>query len=238
MAQDVKRDDLIKLYLLGELSEQEHIEKRYFDDEDYFAQLPSAEDELIERYVREELSADERSRFEKTFPGNLRRKRRIETHKALTNPPQQIQQLSKDQPARLTWRDLLLTFLSGNRRIIPVALALLVLVVLAGLWQYTKNNSSQREVAANRDEQPVGKPDLPPQVAQHPPTNPPDANRPSAENSQGTVRGKAQQDNRQDNLANGKRPGPRLAPTVATFMLIPGTLPRGGSYVLLRFDQT
>ncbi|HEX8138185.1 MAG TPA: hypothetical protein VF544_11390 [Pyrinomonadaceae bacterium] len=230
MARNINHDDLISLYLLGELSEQEQhqIEKGYFEDDDYFAQLLSAEDELIERYLRHELSEGERSRFEKAFLGNPRRRRRVETYQALISPARQIRQPLKDRPSYLIWLDALRTFLSGNGKIIPVALALLLLAVLAGLWLYTKNSAPQREVAANRAEQHEVKPESSPQIVQNPPATPPGANRPSEENPQGTAPGrKAQRDQRQPRLENGSGPGPQQTPIVATFMLIPGTLQRG-----------
>jgi hypothetical protein len=231
VARNLNHDDLISLYLLGELSEQEQnqIEKGYFEDDDYFAQLLSAEDELIERYLRKELSEGERSRFEKAFLGNPRRRRRVETYQALISPARQIRQPLKDRPSYLIWLDALRTFLSGNGKIIPVALALLVLAVLAGLWLYTKNRPPQREVAVNRAEQREVKPESSPQVVQNPPANPPDADKPSEENSQGLAPGrKAQQDQRRPDLENGRGPGPKQTPIVATFTLIPGTLQRGG----------
>jgi hypothetical protein len=243
VAQNINRDDSINLYLLGELSEQEQeqIEREYFDDDDYFARLLSAEDELIERYLRAELSEDERSRFEKSIRGNLRRKRRIETYKALISPARQMRRPFKDQPSHLTWRELLITFLKGNGKIIPVALALLVLVILAGLWLYTKDNTSKHEVAVNRADQSGGNPDSSPRVVQNPPANLPDANRSGEENSQGNAPGrKTQQDNRQHDPANRRRPSPEQIPVVATFMLLPGTLRSGGELrtIEIRSDVT
>lgn len=53
-------------YLLGELSEAERLalEEDYFSKPDFYEQLQNTEDELIRRYVDNELSAEERRLFE------------------------------------------------------------------------------------------------------------------------------------------------------------------------------
>ena len=54
-------------YLLGDLSEEEkaHLEEQYFLDDPEFEQFEVAEDELIERYVSDELAPEDAHRFEK-----------------------------------------------------------------------------------------------------------------------------------------------------------------------------
>lgn len=56
-------------YLLGFVSpsERERFETEYFNDDDAFAELLSAEDDLIDAYVRGELGPAERRRFEDRF---------------------------------------------------------------------------------------------------------------------------------------------------------------------------
>src|SRR5262249_47740201 len=68
MKEKPTRETLIR-YLLNEGSEQEAIEleHRYLADDEPFDQLLVAEDDLIDEYVREELSPSERERFERHF---------------------------------------------------------------------------------------------------------------------------------------------------------------------------
>src|SRR6185369_106108 len=51
----------------GDLTEEERsrLEKQYFLDDKEFERLEIAEDELIDKYVREELSAEDTRQFEK-----------------------------------------------------------------------------------------------------------------------------------------------------------------------------
>lgn len=67
MSKEIDRQEIAKRYLLGELPEEERagLEERYFLDDEEFEQFEIAEDELIDRYVRNELSAEDTSRFKK-----------------------------------------------------------------------------------------------------------------------------------------------------------------------------
>ena len=72
------------LLSLSSPAEREQIESRYFEDEDAFEEMMTAEDDLIDAYVRGELTSDERQRFEKSFGRSLDRNR-IRFARALTD---------------------------------------------------------------------------------------------------------------------------------------------------------
>lgn len=71
-------------YLLGlsSLAEREHVESEYFEDEDAFEEMLTAEDDLIDAYARGELTGDERQRFEKRFVSSLRERDRVQFARA------------------------------------------------------------------------------------------------------------------------------------------------------------
>lgn len=66
--------DEIKLYLLGELSEERllQFEERYFADSDFFDQIEAAEDDLILQYVLGTISSHEQKWLEEQFLVNQR----------------------------------------------------------------------------------------------------------------------------------------------------------------------
>src|SRR5262245_65631504 len=66
-------------YLLGDLTPDEEIqvEDRAFADADYLGALESAEADLIDSYVRGELSQTERRRFERRFLASPQRRRKV-----------------------------------------------------------------------------------------------------------------------------------------------------------------
>lgn len=71
-------------YLLGLSSsaEREHIESKYFEDDDAFQEMLTAEDDLIDAYARSELAGEERRRFEKRFVSSLRGRDRVQFARA------------------------------------------------------------------------------------------------------------------------------------------------------------
>lgn len=75
----IDRDRLFR-YLLGQLPEpeQEQLEQQYFADGDCFAQVASAEDDLIDLYVMGQLAPRDRARFESHFlAGNAERRHKV-----------------------------------------------------------------------------------------------------------------------------------------------------------------
>lgn len=71
-------------YLLGLSSpeEREHIESEYFEDEDAFQEMLTAEDDLIDAYARGELVGEERRRFEKNFGSSFPGRDRVQFARA------------------------------------------------------------------------------------------------------------------------------------------------------------
>src|ERR1044071_1499675 len=85
MAADLNNEKLISRYLLGELSEEQQaeIEDRAFADNEYLASITAVENDLIDEYVRQELSEADRRRFESRFLASAERRKRVEFAKAL-----------------------------------------------------------------------------------------------------------------------------------------------------------
>lgn len=79
MASANRQQQEIKEYLLGSASEdaRREIEQRLLTDEDFFAELVAGEDELIDEYLNETLSAEERGRFESHFLSTRERQQKL-----------------------------------------------------------------------------------------------------------------------------------------------------------------
>jgi hypothetical protein len=80
LARQNDSEKLIKQYLLGTSSEEQQaaLEERFFSDDNEFEELEIAEEELIDRYVRSELSAGDRSSFEQRLAQSPRLRERVE----------------------------------------------------------------------------------------------------------------------------------------------------------------
>lgn len=79
MAKDRPNDDVMMRYLLGELSDEEQtrLEESYFADDEAFEQLAALEDELIDAYVRGELSGPQRKQFDLRFVNSPERRQKL-----------------------------------------------------------------------------------------------------------------------------------------------------------------
>jgi anti-sigma-K factor RskA len=146
----VNNEKLISRYLLGELPEEQQveIEDRAFSDREYLASITAVENDLIDEYVRGELSADARQRFESRFLASAERRKRVEFAKALRTVVSESSTNKKlDQPATTwSWRESLNAFINGLNpatRLAFVAATILVVVGVAWLFVATLRLRSQ-----------------------------------------------------------------------------------------------
>src|SRR5215212_5967860 len=118
MSTDISNEKFISQYLLGELPEEQQVEveDRAFSDKDYFASITAVENDLIDEYVRGELSAAQRQRFETRFLASADRRKRVEFAKALRTVVTESAGAEKNvvhDARRWSWRESLYAFLSG-----------------------------------------------------------------------------------------------------------------------------
>ena len=140
MSADLNNEKLIARYLLGDLPEEQQveIEDRAFSDKEYLALITAVENDLIDEYVRQELSQTERQQFETRFLASAERRKRVDFARALRRVPA-AESVVVAQPAQWSWRDSLDAFISGLNPAarFAVAAAMLVLVV-GGAWLLTE----------------------------------------------------------------------------------------------------
>lgn len=136
-------------YLLGELTEadQTRLEERFFQDPALSEVLSEIEDDLIDQYVRGDLSARERERFEHHFLVSERRHTKVEFARSwLQTENQRFELASERQASR--WRTILAA-ISAPRPAFAYALAGLALMfLLGGLWQFSEIRQLRKQVAA------------------------------------------------------------------------------------------
>jgi tetratricopeptide (TPR) repeat protein len=85
MTQELQQQ-LLRQYLLGaplDASQQQSIEERLLTDDDFCEEIDIAEDELIEQYLGNELSASERARFEQDFLNTIERQQKFSVARTL-----------------------------------------------------------------------------------------------------------------------------------------------------------
>ena len=122
-------DATLTRYLLGQMrpDEQASVEERYLTDPGYLDALHAAERDLIDRYVRGELS--EPDAFEKQYLSSPVRRSKVEFARSLAQWSDRPADLITDRPASAR------SFLSGLRTVFrPWQVAAAVSIVLVGSW--------------------------------------------------------------------------------------------------------
>jgi hypothetical protein len=129
-------DERITAYLLHELtpSEAKEFEEQCFAQEEWPATLESAEADLIDAYIRKELSSDRQRRFEENYLNTAARKERVLLARSF------LRLVCAPEPVKLNWRERIGAFWTTGLSIPRVALRSVAigLVLLAGallsLW--------------------------------------------------------------------------------------------------------
>lgn len=139
MAATPNNEELIARYLLGELPEEQQvgIENRAFEDKDYLATITVVENDLIDEYVRDEMSASQRRNFETRFLASAERRKRVEFARALATVAAEAAVTEKASrtvvpAAPVSWRDSLEAFFRGLNPVAKFAVAAAMLLILAG----------------------------------------------------------------------------------------------------------
>lgn len=149
MAPSFDGDDRIRLYLLGNLPEQEQskLEERLMTDDGFFKQLRVIEDELIDDYVHGLLSQADRERFEAHFLSAPERRRQLSFARALdryVSGPNNTKVAQAEDPSSW-WKSLLALFRSRHPALSLAFAAGALLLAAGGTWL---------AIIATRDEQP------------------------------------------------------------------------------------
>ena len=164
MEQTRAGEDLVRRYLLGELSasEQAALEDEYFLKQANYDQLCRAEDELIDQYVRGLVSASDRERFERSYLTNPRRREHVRFARALVQVVDEtmaVRRAAAAQPVErpagsIVWPLRLLDVLRSSRIGFALTLAAGALViVVVGAWSLIETSRLRSQLELARQEQ-------------------------------------------------------------------------------------
>ncbi len=150
MASETQAETRRFQHLLGLSSEaeRERLESEFFDDDDAFQEMLTAEDDLIDAYARGELSAKERKQFEKRFLTSAPGRERVQFARALAGPR------AEQEVGASTWWPGFFSSFAGNSAFVRAAAVMAVLVVAVGfswlLFERSRMNNELRELRAER----------------------------------------------------------------------------------------
>ena len=142
---------LLFKYLLGNLSEEEQvrIEDRAFADADYRVVLEATEADLIDAYVRGELSASERRAFEQRFLVSPQRRKKVTFARDLFRVTAEAKAVESLSPTRLSaWQALVRLFRGWNPALQFAAGLAAVIFVVGASWLTVENSAMRSRVAA------------------------------------------------------------------------------------------
>jgi anti-sigma factor RsiW len=146
-----ENDDLIRRYLLGELSEdeREQFERRLMSEDDLYQQLLINEDELIDEYVSGTLPEHDRAKFSRQFLQVPELRQDIRFAVALRNRAQKAAPQTTEEGSSKTSRPSLFDWLGTffMQPVLGAALATALLaVVLLTVWLAVQNSRLRQQV--------------------------------------------------------------------------------------------
>lgn len=154
-------EQTIRRYLLGELSEAERsaLEEKYFTDSQFFEQVLKTESELVDTYVRNQLSNEARERFEHSYMAHPSRSERVQFAAALATRLESLdgavtgaeQQHRQPPLLPVPWWQRLRASFRGRRQTLRLSIAFAtLLIMLGGVWILIESRRRQRESAQTR----------------------------------------------------------------------------------------
>ncbi len=145
---------LIVRYLLGDLPEEEQarLEDLAFSDREYLQNIQAVESDLIDEYVRGELSDSERRQFERRFLASFERQQKVEFARALAKIVPEAGTEEAAQPAMAfaptSWWDSFIASLRGLNPAFKFSMAAAaVMLVIGASWLITETLRLRAEVA-------------------------------------------------------------------------------------------
>src|SRR5262249_2985795 len=150
MNQDVEDESSMKQYLLGQLSEEDslRLEQQLMTSDETYQQLSLTEDDLIDDYVGDALSQEEREKFEGLFLSTPDRRQEVKFASALRRYVACHERASVRQSVVSFWR-------AQSPAVSWSLAACLLLVVLGGAFSTVKIVRLQDELKTARSQPPT-----------------------------------------------------------------------------------
>jgi anti-sigma factor RsiW len=155
MKQDAENEGTLTRYLLGELDAEarSRTEERLLTDDQFYDELLASEDELVDRYLSDLLSAPERVRFADFFLSTPERQQKLRFARAFkqyvslaaigdsaTETTGERARPADDVSHHPSWRESLSSLLHGPRAAWGLALAATLLVLVCGGFWWLMNS--------------------------------------------------------------------------------------------------
>ena len=143
-------ESLLVRYLLGNLTEEEQVrvEDQAFAEPDYLRAIEAAEADLIDDYVRGELTQADRRAFERHFLTSPQRRGKVEFARALARVTAEAPPLASASAPGYKWQALIESIRAWNPALRSTAAASVVLGIVGGSWLVFDNLSIRDRLSA------------------------------------------------------------------------------------------
>lgn len=176
MNEQVLSDGVARQFLLGQLppEEQGRIEELAFQDPDTFAFLQAAEDDLVDEFLYNELSSDEKQLFTTNFLTKPGRRQNVRIARALKQylqeedapvPEPVVVAASTSQPSFVQWFRL-------GALTAPLVIAAILIATGAGIWIAIKMSKDDGPQQAHLEPSPTPTPSSSPAASPQPSASP------------------------------------------------------------------
>jgi hypothetical protein len=126
---------------LSSPAEREHIESDFFEDDDAFQAMLTAEDDLIDAYARGELAGEERRTFEQRFVSSFREKDRVQFARAFASTVSAKNKIPYKLPGTFM-------IVQSPRLLRTVTVAAMIVLVVGLAWLVIDHNRMTNELRA------------------------------------------------------------------------------------------
>jgi hypothetical protein len=145
-------DERIVAYLLGELSEDEseQFEEECFAGEDWPEEVRAAEHNLVDAYLRYELTPEQRQHFERNYLTTEKRLKRVATAAALLGHVETLggEKTSEQKRGGPTWINSFIAVWHRQSWALHAGLAVVVVAVVVGaVWLARSRTNAPRSLA-------------------------------------------------------------------------------------------
>ena len=145
MKTETQKDEMMRRYLLDEMSDNERqsIEENFLEDDDFFEEIAAFEDELFYEYKQNRLTKNQRFVFEEKFLKSPQDQEKAAFAEAFL---QATEEIGKEKSATNFWQSIAAFFNFSNSALrVGMALATVLVVFGFGIWLIT--NSRWQDVA-------------------------------------------------------------------------------------------
>lgn len=154
-------DKLIAGFLLGESpeAEREALEERFVSDAEFFERICEVENRLVDDYARERLSRKEREQFERGYLTTAARRQKVAFARSLARAAAQGQAWAREKAAEqqaaeqsVPWWQALFANLRASSLVPRLSLAMALVLLVGGVWAGFQILSLRRELRAASQE--------------------------------------------------------------------------------------